>query len=259
MFEFLLSGLLSDLPNLKRLPGVDSVEIAVKVDDPQLTIIHIRDWHFIDYDAFKAEVEDEISADQIQNQYLILAREVQAVQDEQELFLNALASAGYRDVWIEGLIPEFERVFQHICHAAAKNGLYESPNPLSVGAAARLFVRRQIRVHALDTDKGLRLTFPLDAAGKLRDVPDSDVEKRENLMMRQLRNHKGVAVVVLGGAHDLSNNVPEGVKLVVVTVKGYLEASGERVPSATQDVHSMLWLYGQASSGRRPMVKAVTA
>lgn len=232
MYAFLLACLLSDhadLPDLKRLPGVDSVEIAVQHTDPKLTIIHIRDWHFIDYAAFKADVADKVSADQIRDQYLILAREVQAIQDQQELILQALASAGHRDVWIEGLIPEFERVFQHICHAAAQNGLYESPNPLSVGAAARLFVRQQIRVHALDTDKGLRLTFPLDAAGKLRDVPDSDVEKRENLMMRQLRDQSGVAILVLGGAHDLSNNVPAGVKLIVVTVKGYREASGEQV------------------------------
>lgn len=235
MYEFLLACLLSDLPDipdLKRLPGVDSVEVAVQQTDPKLTIIHIRDWHFIEYAAFRADVEDKISADQIRDQYLILAREVQSIQDQQELFLQAIASAGHRDVWIEGLIPEFERVFQHICHAAAQNGLYETPNPLSVGAAARVFVKQQIRVHALDTDKGLRLTFPLDAAGKLRDVPDSDVEKRENLMMRQLRDQTGVAILVLGGAHDLRNNVPAGVKLIVVTVKGYCEASGERVESA---------------------------
>jgi hypothetical protein len=30
-----------------------------------------------------------------------------------------------------------------------------------------------------------------------------------------------MAVLVLGGAHDLSDNVPEGVKLIVLAVKGY--------------------------------------
>jgi hypothetical protein len=227
MFEFLLACVMSDLPNLKTLPGVESAKVAVECDDPKLTIVHIRDWHFIEYAEFKADVEGEVGADQIENQYLIFAREVQAIQDQQELFLNAMAKAGHRDVWIEGLIPEFERVFQYICHAAAQNGLYESPNPISVGAAARLFVKQQIRVHALDTDKGLRLTKPLDAAGKLREIAESDIEKRENLMIQQLRNHKGVAIVVLGGAHDLSNNVLPGTKLVVVDVKGFRKASGE--------------------------------
>ena len=88
-------------------------------------------------------------------------------------------------------------------------------------------MKQQIRVHALDTDKGLRLTKPLDAAGKLREIAESDIEKRENLMIQQLRNHKGVAIVVLGGAHDLSNNVLPGTKLVVVDVKGFRKASGE--------------------------------
>lgn len=227
MFELLLACVLTDLPNLDSLPGVESTKVVVDCEEPVLTIVHILDWHFIEYTEFKADVQDEVAEDQIENQYLIFAREVQEIQDQQELFLNAMAKAGHRDVWIEGLIPEFERAFIHICHAAARNGLYQSPNPISVGAAARLFVKQQIRIHALDTDKGLRLTKPLDSAGKLREVSEADIEKRENLMMQQLRSHKGVAIVVLGGAHDLSNNIPPGTRLVVVTVKGYRKASGE--------------------------------
>lgn len=233
MFELLLACVLTDLPDLDSLPGVESAIVVVDCEEPVLTIVHIRDWHFIEYAEFKADVQDEVADDQIENQYLIFAREVQDIQDQQELFLNAMVKAGHRDVWIEGLIPEFERAFIHICHAAARNGLYQSPNPISVGAAARLFVKRQIRVHALDTDKGLRLTKPLDAAGKLREVSEADVEKRENLMIQQVREHKGVAIVVLGGAHDLSKNVPAGTKLIVVTVKGYSKASGESVTSAS--------------------------
>ena len=227
MFELLLAAMLSDLPKLETLPGVESVTVAVDCEDPNLTIVHIRDWHFIEYAEFKADVEGELGADQLENQYVVFAREVQEIQDQQELFLDAMARAGHRDVWIEGLIPEFERAFIHICHAAAQNGLYESPNPISVGAAARLFVKRQIRVHALDTDQGLRLTKPLDAGGKLREISESDIEKREDLMMQQLRKHQGVAIVVLGGAHNLSNNVPPGTKLVTVTVKGYRKAASE--------------------------------
>lgn len=227
MLELLLAAMLSDLPKLDSFPGVESVKVVVDCKEPTLTIVHIRDWHFIEYAEFKADVEDEIGADQIENQYVVFAREVQAVQDQQELFLNAMVKVGHRDVWIEGLIPEFERAFIHICHAAARNGLYESPNPISVGAAARLFVKQQIKVHALDTDKGLRLTKPLDAAGKLRKISVADIEKREDLMIHRLRDHNGVAIVVLGGGHDLSNNVPPGTKLVTVSVKGYRKASGE--------------------------------
>jgi hypothetical protein len=55
----------------------------------------------------------------------------------------------------------------------------------------------------------------------------ADIEKREDLMIDRLRNHNGVAIVVLGGGHDLSNNVQPGTKLVTVSVKGYRKASGE--------------------------------
>lgn len=227
MFELLLTCVLANLPDLKNLPGVESAKVVVACPDPRLTVIHLRDWHFIEFPEFKADVEDEVAPELLNAQYILFAREVQSVQDQQELFLSAMASAGHKDVWLEGLIPEFEGVFQHICHAAARNGLYEMPNPISVGAAARLFVRQQIRVHALDTDQGLRLTTPLDAMGRLREVSDADIEKRENLMIRQLQDRTGVAIVVLGGGHDLSNNLPADVRLITVTVKGYRQASGE--------------------------------
>ena len=37
----------------------------------------------------------------------------------------------------------------------------------------------------------------------------------------------GTIVSVLGGAHDLSDNVPEGIKLIVLTVEQYADVSGE--------------------------------
>ena len=47
-------------------------------------------------------------------------------------------------------------------------------------------------------------------------------EKREDAIVRNLMKASGnTAIVVLGGAHDLSDNVPKGVHLVEVTVKSY--------------------------------------
>jgi hypothetical protein len=43
----------------------------------------------------------------------------------------------------------------------------------------------------------------------------------ERLPLNMLEKTSGTAVLVLGGAHDLSDNVPQGVKLIVLTVKGY--------------------------------------
>ena len=43
----------------------------------------------------------------------------------------------------------------------------------------------------------------------------------ERLPLNMLEKTSGTAVLVLGGAHDLSDNVPAGVKLIVLTVKVY--------------------------------------
>ena len=43
---------------------------------------------------------------------------------------------------------------------------------------------------------------------------------REDAIVRNTLRASETAVLVLGGAHDLSDNVPAGVKLIVLTVMG---------------------------------------
>lgn len=228
MTAAVVSLLLAQLPDLAALPDVESVRTVRACDSPRLTILHVRDWHFIDFATFAADVAGQVPEDQVAAQYVAFAREVQAIQDRQERALRALAAAGYQDVWIEGLTPEEEPKLSSICRVAARNGLFETPNPLHVGAAGRLFVERVIRVHALDTEEGLRLANPVDKDGNLRKVSENDFEKRESLMMKQLSEQNGAAIIILGGGHDLSNNVTDDVRLIEVTVTGYRDASGEK-------------------------------
>ena len=46
-------------------------------------------------------------------------------------------------------------------------------------------------------------------------------EAREDAIIRNRLRASETAILVLGGAHDLSDNVPAGVKLIVLTVKVY--------------------------------------
>lgn len=223
----LLALVLADLPVLKSLPGVESIKVAVPCENPKLTVIHIRDWHFIEFETFKADIEGQVPEDQMAREFMAFAREVEEIQDRQEQILRVLARAGHKEVWMEGLTPPMEPIFLQICHAAAHNGLYASPNPLHVGAVGRLAVERVVTARALDTDEGLEAADPIGTDGSIREVSVADNEKREDLMIRQLAGRTGVAVIMLGGGHDLSNNVPEGVRLIEVTVKGYAAASGE--------------------------------
>ena len=45
--------------------------------------------------------------------------------------------------------------------------------------------------------------------------------REDGIVRDMLEKTSGTAVLVLGGAHDLSDNVPKGVKLIVLTVQGY--------------------------------------
>jgi hypothetical protein len=49
-------------------------------------------------------------------------------------------------------------------------------------------------------------------------------EAREDAIVRNTLRASETVILVLGGAHDLSDNVPAGVKLIVLTVIDY---SGE--------------------------------
>lgn len=223
MFSTLLTLLITAPPNLANHPDVESVKVAVECDEPRLTIIHIRDWHFLDYDTFKADSEN-LSPDKLRQQYRKFAKDVEAIQDRQERVLQSLVKAGHTDVWGEGLTPPLEPVFLHLCAAAYQNDLFDSPNWLSVGAVGRLGIDEAgVKVHALDTDESLKVANPIEDDGKLRDVSDAAIEKREEIMLQRLARRDGVAVILLGGGHDLSDNVPAGVRLLVVKVKGYPE------------------------------------
>lgn len=58
MATALLAIILSDLPEFERLPGVASARVAAECADLKLTIIHVRDWHCIDRQAFTLDVHD---------------------------------------------------------------------------------------------------------------------------------------------------------------------------------------------------------
>ncbi|MFT5325283.1 MAG: hypothetical protein ACI8P0_003151 [Planctomycetaceae bacterium] len=61
-----------------------------------------------------------------------------------------------------------------------------------------------------------------DPFSKSRSIPSIiGNEAREDAIVKRILKVSGTAVLVLGGAHDLSDNVPEGVRLIEVTVKAY--------------------------------------
>jgi hypothetical protein len=94
MITAALSLLLADLPELKPHPDVASVKVAVKCDDPKLTIIHIRDWHLVDEERFTLDVRNEsdtkLSDDEVSTLFTEHRVTVETVQKQQSRVLRAL-------------------------------------------------------------------------------------------------------------------------------------------------------------------------
>jgi hypothetical protein len=95
MLTAVLSLLLADLPDLKLHPDVASVKVAVECDDPGLTIIHIRDWHFVDEERFTLDVRGEsdtkLSDDEVSTLFAEHRVTVETVQKQQSRVLRHLS------------------------------------------------------------------------------------------------------------------------------------------------------------------------
>jgi hypothetical protein len=93
MITSVLSLLLAGLPDLKSHNGVASMKVAVECDDSRLTIIHIRDWHFVDKERFTVDVRDEsdteISDDEVSTLFAEHRAIVETVQKQQSRVLRA--------------------------------------------------------------------------------------------------------------------------------------------------------------------------
>lgn len=73
-----------------------------------------------------------------------------------------------------------------------------------------------------ETEESLEDGAPFDAKGNV--MLDADqIEKREDVIVEHLLNGEHVVFVVLGGAHDLSDNVPDDCEYVRVATKKYSE------------------------------------
>jgi hypothetical protein len=97
---------------------------------------------------------------------------------------------------------------------------------LGLGAPARLLAAGELaEVLALDEDGALEGAAARMASRKLR-LPPAAMRAREDAMVRRLACHP-LAVIVLGGAHDLSASVRElapGAEYIRVTTRAYHNA-----------------------------------
>lgn len=219
---------------LQKSPEVHSARVAIAADSGPV-IIHIRDWHWVPYEFVLAEGGN-------QDDFFRLLEQVEQVQSEQYPILKRLVAAGHKDVFGEAITPDVVPIYRTVCRSLWESRrakpdditeLLKTPNVLSVGTPGRLLADGLIdHVRATESNASLKLTQPLDEAGNLLEVSDDAMEQREDYIVRQLLKAADVATVVLGGGHNLTDNVKRladgKATLIVITTRAYLRIAQEQ-------------------------------
>lgn len=151
--------------------------------------------------------------------YLIKKHKVRSVLMEglSEKNLNAFSS------FIKTLkkfeVPEGDGAFDLFLKEQYRRDL------MQMGAAAQLLISNELKsVLPLENAEAFEVANPVDKDRKIR-FDKGKEEKREDEMIKILLKGQGIKVVVLGGGHDLSDNLKrmklDSVLYVRVSSKGY--------------------------------------
>lgn len=211
---------------LKNLPQVHSVTFGL-TKGSERQIIHLLDWHFVSEADFAADLRDQssepISDEEIEGLYDAFLDEVEAIQQEQMAILRALIrDHGVNAIYKEGLTAENLPAFEKLVAAIKKFGRNKPKGEtlveqflldqyrrdlLRVGAAGRLLLSGELKaILPAEDAKCLEAANPVGSEGKVRLNAEAD-ERREDAIVRSILDGERVAVIVLGGDHDLADNL----------------------------------------------------
>ena len=234
------------VPLLRQLPNVVEVKHKVLSDKPTHRIIHIADWHFVpkaDYAADLRSLSTEpISDEEIARHHAELLDEVELIQNQQiELLRTLIQQHGLKRIHVEGLAEKEEFIFDAKVSALRKIGLelvelrnekeqllalgdpdvdtrkiiygieeieaQHRSDLLQLGAAGRLLLNGEIEgVLPLDDADAHAASNPVSDDGLVA-LDQEKIEAREDAQVRLMLGNGPVAVIILGGAHDLSDNL----------------------------------------------------
>lgn len=213
-------------------------------------IIHILNWHYVSRDDFaadlKASTEKQLTDDQINKEYVSFIDDVRMIQKQQmELLRRLIKKYDLKAVYVEGLteknhkgILEFlvtmkryeqtkkppEDRFDRLIEAQHQLDL------LHIGAAPRLVMSGELKtVLPAEDSKVMEAANPVKPDGSV--VYDLKTAiSREDAIARNLLKADGVVVIILGGGHDLTDNIKRvggRCKYERVTAPKYLEKVDE--------------------------------
>ena len=241
----------SDLPTqLRKLPSVHYVTSTPTKSKPNQIIIHLLNWHFISKEDYVADLSDsskgELSESEIDERYLEFLNDVEAIQKEQKQILRYLIKHhNVRSVYMEGLTEKNLSAFKSFIKTLREFEVPEGDGAfdlflkeqyrrdcLQMGAAAHLLINRRLEsVLPLENAEAFEKANPVGKDGKIRFDEEAE-EKREDEMIKILLKGQGMKVIVLGGGHDLKDNLErmklDSIQYVRVSEKQYQRIMNNR-------------------------------
>jgi len=228
--------------SLRKLPVVESVEIQPAKKQFKKRIFHVLDWHYVDEASFVADIKDyadkeltEQETKEAVEQHRKTVSEVQ--KQEKKVILFLAAEFGIKQVFHEGftqeelkayrkrikVLKEFEPPSGDSGFDAFMRHEYQTDLML-IGAPGQLLIEEKIEA-VLPAEEA----EAYEAANPLKDgkfvFDEKSNEARENSIVRRvLAGTARTLLLVLGGSHDLSDNVPDDCEYIRVAVKEYVNA-----------------------------------
>ena len=182
-------------------------------------------WHFISKEDFAADLsdssDDELSEAEINKRYLDFLNDVEAVQKEQKKVLKYLIQKHkVRSVYMEGLTEKNLKAFNSFIKTLREFEMPEGDGAfdlflkeqyrrdcLQMGAVAQLMISNELKsVLPLEKAEALEDANPIGNDGKIR-FDEKAEEKREDEMLKILLKGQGISIILLGGSHDLTDNM----------------------------------------------------
>lgn len=226
---------------LNSLPGVESIDVVPAKLKPKRRIIHLLNWHFVPFEQFSADLnglrDEPLSEDELFDEFQTFRDEVQAVQDEQQkLVRDLIRKHKLQKLYCEGLTVEETGAYRDFLATLKKHServndgdtdidrllRWQYRNDLlMVGVPGKLMMSGELKeVLPTETNKSITDGAPFDAKGNVQ-LNEAQIEKREDVIVEHLLKGAPVVFVILGGSHDLSDNVPDDCEYIRVATKKY--------------------------------------
>ena len=220
--------------SLRKLPVVDSVNVIAAKVKAKKRIIHVLDWHYVDENSFVADLKDAadevLSEDETKDAVEEHRKTVRKVQkQERQLILFLVSKLGIKQVIHEGFTQEELDPYKN------RIQMLKEFEPPSGNGGFDQFIRHEYQIDLLLIgapghlliDEKIGVVLPAEgaeaykAANPLRDgkfvFDEKANEAREDaIVKRVLAGTARTGVRILGGAHDLSDNVPDDCEYIRV-------------------------------------------